>query len=468
MESYMQGVLIPWNRLPTRRCAMLALLLAALSVRPLLADPPAPTSPTPTPEPKLFKTSGLFLIPVPSNAQPAPVGGSSLVFHLRPLAPAPAPAPAPAEAEPKPLPLQYVETGPLPEISPEAQALIQAGCASCGGGGGNGLVGPPDPSGGLLGGCSSCGSNGCVPGRTPCDYCDHHTVLGRFFCGLYECVCCPDPCYEPRWQPIADSAFFTDAPRPITQQRIRWDSAWNLILPDRAEYFWSAPPLGPAITGAFHAEKRLNYDQLSLYTEVATGKISFFVDMPYRSQEGEETGNAAGFGDINLGTKTLLFDCELIQASLQFKTYLPSGNFGKGLGAGHVSLEPTMLVGIRLAADTYLQTQIGEWIPFGSPSYSGSILLANASLNQVLWRPLRNVPLIGTFEAQSWSFQHGNYTDPVLGAWQKASGYTYLNVGPGLRLFICDRADVGLGSSFAVTQFHWAEYMFRTEFRFRY
>jgi hypothetical protein len=378
------------------------------------------------------------------------------------------PGSTPAPAAPAPLSFQFVETGPIPGPTPAEDALIQAGCASCGGGG-NGLVGPPDPSGGLLTGCSSCGHNGCVPGHTPCDYCDKNSLCGRFFCGLYECICCPDPCYEPRWIPIADSAFFVDAPRPITQSRIRWDSGWNLIFPDRAEYFWASPPVGPAIAGsAFHAEKRLNYNQLSLYTEVATGLISFFFDMPYRSQEGEVTPNAAGFSDINLGTKSLLFDCELLQVSLQMKTYLPSGNFNKGLGTGHVSLEPTLLVGLRLGPDTYLQTQIGEWIPFGSPSYSGSILLANASLNQVLWRPLRNVPLIGTLEGESWSFQHGNYTDPVLGAWQKASGYTYLNIGPGLRLVICDRADLGVGSSFAVTQNHWAEYLFRTEFRFRY
>lgn len=355
--------------------------------------------------------------------------------------------------------------------------ILPVGCASCGGGGG--VLGPPlgPPDGFAIGGggCSSCGGATCVPGKTPCYPCSYHSTLGRFLCGVYECVCCPDPCYEPRWTPVTDASFFTPAPRPITTQRFRWDSGMNLILPDRATYFWSPPPLGPNVqlsnpaAAPYRAERNINYNDLSVYTEIATNYIAGFVEMPYRSLNGELLGHAAGFGDINLGTKSLLYDCELFQIAFQFKTYILSGNFSKGLGTGHVSLEPSVLLGIRISPDTYLQTQVGEWIPFGTPpSYSGSILMANASLNQVLWRVLPNVPLIGTWEVQTLSFQDGQYTDPYLGPWQKASGYTYINAGPGLRLFVCDRLDFGVGSSFALTEKHFAETLFRSEFRVRY
>jgi hypothetical protein len=361
------------------------------------------------------------------------------------------------------------ETPISSEPGGNTEGIMPVGCAGCGMGGGtiSPAIGPVEglPIGG---GCSSCGGATCVPGKTPCYPCSYHTTFGRFLCGVYECVCCPDPCYDPRWMPVTDSSFFTPAPRPITQQRFRWDSGMNLILPDRATYFWSPPPLGPALIGSpFRANVNLNYNDLSVYTEIATNLISLFVEMPYRSMNSEQFGHVAGFGDINMGTKSLLYDCELFQVSLQMKTYILSGNFSKGLGTGHVSLEPSILFGLRISPDTYLQTQIGEWIPF-TTSYGGSILLANASLNQVLWRVLPNVPLIGSWEVQTLSFQDGAYTDPYLGPWQKASGYTYVNAGPGLRLFVCDRMDFGVGSSFALTEKHFAQTLFRSEFRIRY
>jgi hypothetical protein len=355
------------------------------------------------------------------------------------------------------------------ENTENSDGIMPVGCAGCGMGGG--LISPSiGPVEGLPigGGCSSCGGSTCVPGKTPCYPCSYKTTFGRFLCGVYECVCCPDPCYEPRWIPVTDSSFFTPAPRPITQQRFRWDSGMNLILPDRATYFWSPPPLGPALIGSpYRANVNLNYNDLSVYTEIATNLISLFVEMPYRSMNSEEFGHVAGFGDINMGTKSLLYDCELFQVSLQMKTYILSGNFSKGLGTGHVSLEPSILFGLRISPDTYLQTQIGEWIPF-TTFYGGSVLLANASLNQVLWRVLPNVPLIGSWEVQTLSFQDGAYTDPYLGPFQKASGYTYINAGPGLRLFVCDRMDFGVGSSFALTEKHFAQTLFRSEFRIRY
>src|SRR5262249_31088988 len=157
---------------------------------------------------------------------------------------------------------------------------------------------------------------------------------------------------------------------------------------------------------------------------------------------------AAGFGDMNLGTKTLFFDCELLQLAFQFRTYLLTGNFLKGIGNGHVSLEPSLLGSLKLTPDTYLQAQLAEWIPIGGDqSYAGSILHYHASVNQVLWRILPDVPLIGTFEFNGYSFQDGQFTDPVLGPFQKSSGDTYLSLGPGLRLVVCNKIDFGIGSA---------------------
>lgn len=279
--------------------------------------------------------------------------------------------------------------------------------------------------------------------------------------------------------PIADSAFFTDAPRPITQQRIRFDANLNVLFMDRATYLWARAdgfgegPLPPSITSGgtnpLKAYKKLRFYDLSLYTEIASGKFSFTVNVPYRSLYADPTFHHAGFSDITVGTKTLLYDVELMQVAMIFNTYIPSGVPTEGLGNGHVSLEPSLLIGLKLGPETYLQTQVAEWIPLGGdPFYQGSILHYHFSLNHTLWRILPDVPLIGTAEFSGFSFQDGAYTDPYLGSFQQASGYSYLFAGTGLRLFICNRLDFGIGIQYSIQPNHWADPLIRSEFRFRY
>jgi hypothetical protein len=371
-----------------------------------------------------------------------------------------------------------VEAG-LTAPSGAAGDVVPVGCPTCGGGGGllNGVLppppfpgplGPPPPSGPR---CDDC--RNCVPGRTNCcSDCDGKSAFGRFLCGIYDCICCPDPCYEGRWIPLADSALFVEAPRPVTQMKLRWDSANNFILPDRSEFFWARADgmgKGPKPVKPFKGELGLRYNDLWLITEGGNGLISLIVEEAYREIRPILDPHAAGFVDMRVATKTLLFDCELLQIAFMFRTYIPTGNFLKGLGTGHVSLEPSLLVGVKLSPVTYFQGQLSEWIPIGGdPTYQGSILHYHMSINQELWRILPDIPLIGTVEFNGWSFQDGAYTDPFLGGPQKSSDYTYAELGCGLRLFICDRIDFGIGYSHALTRQHFAEDFFRAEFRVRF
>jgi hypothetical protein len=319
--------------------------------------------------------------------------------------------------------------------------------------------------------CESCGTMPCVPGRTCCHACEGHTRLGRFLCAVYQSICCPDPCYDPCWLAVADSAFFTPAARPRSQQRVRWDAARNIIFPDRAEYFWARADgngLGPRPTAPLRGEPRVDYDELCLYTEAAVGKLGVIFEMPYRYVDPDVAPDAAGFGDLAVGTKTLLCDRELFQISFQFKTFIPQGNEMEGLGVGHVSLEPALVAALNIGPCTYLQLQLAQWIPLGgNPEYQGGILHHHASLNHVLYKFLPDVPLIGTFEYGGWSFQTGQYTDPLLGT-QGAGDETYVTLGSGLRLFVCDKLDLGFGLAWAITDAHFAEQLYRTEFRWRF
>lgn len=338
--------------------------------------------------------------------------------------------------------------------------ILQTGCSSCN----NGLFAPNVPSynnGGCTG--DSCEA-GCFPGQKKCVPCEGHSCVSRMFCAFHDCLCCPDPCYEPRWVAAANAAFFVDAARPVTQMKFRWDYGQNVTQVDRAEYMWArvggkGPPL---------REISFGYSQLNIYNEAAVDRFSMFTEMPYASIDPEINGGAGGFGDLKIGTKSLLLDCELIQTSFQFVTTVPTGNFRKGLGVGHVALEPSVLAAIKLYQDTYMQLQFSQWIPIGgTANFQGSIFHYHAALNHVICRPVGDTQLIGTMEFNGYSFQSGSYTDPILGG-QPANNYTYMSVGPGLRYVICDKVDVGVGAAFAITGQHFAEQLYRTEFRWRF
>jgi hypothetical protein len=363
------------------------------------------------------------------------------------------------------------------------EAVVQAGCASCGGG-----LPAPYITGPIAGGCGacacsddSCGSCQCKPGKTNQCYCGNgcsDSFLGRFGGGFIDCICCPDPCYEGAWNYVANAAFFQDTVRPQTYTRLRWDSGADLRQPERGEYFWAKPGvLGGR--GPQNVESRVNYDELSLYQEISAGNISLFINTPYRAVDPDNNPGHSNFGDLDVGTKTLLLDCELIQMSFQFRTYIPTGISRNGLGTGHTSLEPSMLASIKVMQDTYLQTQLRYWIPIGGDqTYEGAAWVYAASLNHQ-WFKHGAFALISTAEFNGWTFSDGAVANHALAAVTPPTSATrnnytlrgedtYINLGAGLRLVICDKFDIGFGSSFAVTDNHFADQLYRTEFRIKY
>ena len=407
-------------------------------------------------------------------------------------------------------------------------------CASCGR-----IHLPPVPGMPVT---SACDGAGCRPGQAACDPLQAHTFAGRFIAELYNSLACPDPCYEPMWVPEANAAFFVDYARPRTIQRLRFDWAWDMLTPDRNEYFWAradgkglgpalpkvpagfhpakfsplinvrptgagatsftvrtpsvaarppgliAPPGlsgSPHVTGAAHhvvaptltglpthtifTTPSLNYQQLSFYNEIATQNASIFFAFPYMAVQPLAGPAHSGFGDMQLGGKTLIYDRELLQIAIQFKSFMPIGASRSGLGTGHFSLEPALLTSLRLAPEAYLQGMLAEWIPLGGdPGYAGSILHYHLSANQTIWKLTRDSPLIATFEFNGWSFQGGSYTSAFNGPYQHSAGQTYLSVGPGLRMVLADKVDFGVGSAFAVTDPHWANQLVRFELRILY
>jgi hypothetical protein len=314
--------------------------------------------------------------------------------------------------------------------------------------------------------CYGCGYGGCFPGHKNCCPIDEGCgPVSRFFACFYHCLCCPDPCYEPYYRVEANSAFWVDGARPVTMTRVRWDSGLNYTQLDRSEFFWARS--GGGGKGPGFLPTSVDYNTLSLYQEAAAGKASVFVEQTYSSMSPDNGPEMSGWGDLNLGTKALLFDCELMQVSFQFRTYLPVGQAGKGLGTGHVSLEPSLLTAIKLCPETYFQGQLSEWIPIAAdPNFGGSVLHYHGSLNHVLYRCRPDIPLIGTFEVNGYSFQDGLFTVP--GGALNSSGDTLWTFGPGLRLAVCYKLDMGFSAVFGAGNAGGPEQLYRTEFRFRF
>jgi hypothetical protein len=78
-----------------------------------------------------------------------------------------------------------------------------------------------------------------------------------------------------------------------------------------------------------------------------------------------------------------------------------------------------------------------------------------------------DVQVIGTLEFNGWSFQTGSFTAPD-GTTRKSGGDSFLSAGPGLRLVLCDKLDVGVGAAFQVSGIPWPSTLIRTECRYRF
>jgi hypothetical protein len=363
----------------------------------------------------------------------------------------------------------HVPPAPASNLAPASDGILPAGCSSCGGG----VLGSLPPDIGMGGGCATCGGGGCN-GRRPCDCCcDGENCLARLFCGFYQCVCCPDPCYEPRWNALADAAFFTEAPRPITQIRLRYEHVWGYPFPDKAEYLFARADgngKGPKPLPGTLGGGSLDYQDFMYYQEVGIDRFSASVEMPYTHFAPDNYAGVSGFGDLAIGTKTLLLDCELMQFAFGLKTFVPTGNFTKGLGTGHVSLEPSAMLALRLAPETYLQAQLAYRIPIGGDAvYQGPVLHYHLSLNQLLWHCGNDIKLIGVAELNGYEITGGAFTDTVTGLPRSAKQVGDIaNIGPGIRLVICDKIDFGIGSAFNFTTSSMGDEWLRVEFRWRF
>lgn len=329
---------------------------------------------------------------------------------------------------------------------------------------------------------------------------------------------------------VADNAGYIDSAIIRSRFRQRYDSAYDMNRPDRAEFFYpkcgcfgnisnfaeflsignagGRPVLNglgaarragfdPRASGPQHprnrpmaasgGESRIDYQEISSYLEIAaTPTTSGFIEVPARFLNPTLNQNTYGFSDINLGFKHAFVAEPDRFYTFQFRTYVPTGSGERGLGTNHASLEPGFLIFQRLSERLYFSGELRDWIPIHGSDFAGNVLRYGAGLayNMVLTDHLRIAPVN---EFVGWTVLSGKQLNPGSADPNifvpnsgpvSAVGDTIINYKIGLRLGLGDYSNPGGGSGLndrhslyigyghALTGDHWYRDMARVEYNF--
>jgi hypothetical protein len=258
------------------------------------------------------------------------------------------------------------------------------------------------------------------------------------------------------------SVGYIDSALPLSQLRLRYDTAYESNRPNRAEFFYAKGfPGGPGLP---LPETGVNYQDLSAYLEVAAGeRFSAFVEVPYRFLNPEINRDTDGLSDMNAGFKYAFWRDDCRTVTFQLRTYAPTGDARQGLGTNHVSLEPALLVFLPLGERLTFEGELRYWIPIGGTDFAGDVIRYGAGLSYAVvqtcnWRVAPVAEFVG------WTALGGKET--VAGGFAKdAAGDTIVNVKLGVRARYQDVGDVYAGYGRALTGDHWYDNILRLEFR---
>lgn len=266
---------------------------------------------------------------------------------------------------------------------------------------------------------------------------------------------------------VGDSRVgYIDDAIPGNDFRLRFDAGYNFRRPTRAEFFYPKP--GPQGPGLPQPEPRIDYQDLSAYLELAvTDRLSGFVEVPWRFLNPEVNPDHNGVGDMNAGVKYAFVDTPDRVATIQFRTYIPTGDSHRGLGTDHVSLEPAVLLYRPLTERLGFEGEFRVWVPVGGTDFAGDILRYGGGLYYDLLRTcrLRATPVA---EVVGWTVLSGKESQAFLPggvAVGDAAGDTIVNAKLGVRLGFREFGDLYAGYGRPLTGDRWYENTFRVEWR---
>jgi len=262
--------------------------------------------------------------------------------------------------------------------------------------------------------------------------------------------------------------YFLDVSQPSSNMRFRFQSFYNEKNPDRVEYFWAQiGGRGPKLP-----EHSVDYQDAIASWEVATGKaFSITTDIPIQLVAPNINPTTAGMGDMTVTTKTVLLTGNEWQITQIFRTYIPTGAPNKGLGTGHVSLEPGFLFRYKWTPETYFNGELEYWFPLGgNPIIDGQVLTYGFGISHLMYES-DTYAVVPTLEFKGWTVFNGGQTNFPTGVIQPVDTMGIFNVCPGVRFIYDTGGDLGLlewgvSSAFAITTNRWYDASFLIECRF--
>ncbi len=277
--------------------------------------------------------------------------------------------------------------------------------------------------------------------------------------------------------PTAGLGGYIDNALPMTQFRLRYDSAWGNNRPDRGEFFYAKCGCfrTPDAKGPPLPETNVDTQTLYAYAEYAVSqRFSVFTNVPVRFINPEQNKNSAGFSDLHFGFKYALVYNPTRVLTFQLQTIVPTGQEGLGLGTGNVWLEPGLLYQEQVTSRWQVFGQFKDQIPVDRQSdFTANILTYGIGSSYIVANGCWGyVAPVGEFVG--WTLLSGRELDPGSLQSVSARGDTIVNAKFGVRIGFGEselgqiyptRSDLYLGYGRALTGEVWYKNMFRLEYR---
>lgn len=320
----------------------------------------------------------------------------------------------------------------------------------------------------------------CNNGRD-CDNCDRRGRLIKQDCfhevenwspiaQFFGFGCHQDPCATDDLgighERVMFAPFEIDPTQPTNFAMVRYDTGFGLMTPNRAEYFWSKPGKGPSAP-----PNSIDYQDLRFVSEVGTDSASVQTELPVRFLESYSGQSTSGMGDMKIATKLRLLNGKKWQLTQIFRTYINTGSASKGVGAGHVSLEPGLLGRFEINKSTYVHGQAKYWIPIAADTgFAGNVLNYGVGISHVLYET-NNFAIIPDLEMVNYNFLMGSKT--FNGFDVNSSGEVAYNVIPGARVVFGPKGDLGLfelgvSNMIGIGPNRYVDNLLRVDFKFIY
>jgi hypothetical protein len=269
--------------------------------------------------------------------------------------------------------------------------------------------------------------------------------------------------------PVPSNTSFLDSVSPWNAVRLRFDAAYEMNRPTRNEAFITGS--GPRDRGLPIPERRIDYQELSVYAEYAFyPQFSMWLNVPERFLNPELNTNHNGPSDLSVGFKILGLYLPCFAASGEIIVTAPTGRAPLGLGTGHPNLQANILTNWRPYDQFIVEGSFGVWVGIDDSIYGGEMLIYGISLSygdhppdKFWWAPVLELDATTSIRGQEQVVY-----SPTSVLIKPSEGDTIVNCDLGVRAGYGCIGDVYVGYSRALTGEVWYKNLLRVEMRIRY